>query len=128
MTGGRRAPRAFVLAVDPEQFAGSGIERDDGSARAGGRIDHALDHDGRALEFVFGPCAEAVSLEAPGNFQLAEVRRIDLIERRIAVVVQISGVGRPLAVLGAGEPGLRGRRRRHPNERHCHQEKLPKST
>ena len=71
------------------------------AARAGGRVHHAVDHERRAFQLVFGARAQVVGLEAPGDFELAEVGRVDLIERRVAVVAQVAGVGRPLAVLGA---------------------------
>ena len=49
------AARAFGLAVNPPQFAGRGVERDDGSPCAGGRVDHAIDHQRRAFQLELGP-------------------------------------------------------------------------
>ena len=55
---------------DPDQFAGLCIQRDHGAARAGRGVDHALDHQRRAFQLVFGPRAEIVGLESPGDFEL----------------------------------------------------------
>ena len=96
-----RGAVAFAEAVDPHQLAGLGVERDDRSARAAGRVEHALDHQRRAFELVLGTRAEAVGLEAPGDFELVEVAGVDLIERRVLAASQIGRVHRPLAVLGA---------------------------
>src|SRR5690606_33451873 len=40
----------FVEPMHPEQFAGARIERDDGAAAAGRRIDDAIDHERRRLQ------------------------------------------------------------------------------
>ena len=48
-----------------------------------GRVQHALDHERRPFELVLGERAEVVGLEAPGDFQLAEVGGVDLIQRRV---------------------------------------------
>ena len=54
-------------------LAGARLERDDRAARAGRRVEHALDHDGRAFELGLGTRTEVVGLEPPRHFQLAEV-------------------------------------------------------
>src|SRR5471032_882036 len=59
---------AFVLAVDPQQFAGSGVERDGRAARSGGGIHHAIDHQGRAFQLIFGTVADAVVLVSRGRY------------------------------------------------------------
>src|SRR5439155_16794427 len=56
---------AFAHAVRPDQFARLRIEGDDGAARAGGRIEHALDHQRWAFELVFRERPERIGLEAP---------------------------------------------------------------
>ena len=53
--------------------------------------------DRRALVEVLRDRPEAVRLEPPGNFQLVEVVRVDLVERRIARVTDVPAVGGPLA-------------------------------
>ena len=78
-----RRALAFAQAVRPDHLAGLAVERDDRSARAAGRIEHALDRERRPFELVFGPRTEVVGLEAPRDLELVEVRRVDLIERRI---------------------------------------------
>ena len=57
-----------------------------------------LDHQRRRLEVELRPRAERVGLEPPGDFELVEVVRVDLIERRVARVAEIAAVGPPLAV------------------------------
>src|SRR5215469_1223733 len=61
-----RGALAFPKAVRPNQLARLSIERDNGSARPGGRIQDALDHQRRAFELVFRKRAQVVGLEAPG--------------------------------------------------------------
>ena len=95
---GDAAPRApFGLAVDPQQLAGRRVERDDRAARAGGRVEHAVDHQRRAFELVLGARAEVVGLEPPGDSSVLKLRRDDLIERRVVMVAQVAGVMTPLA-------------------------------
>src|SRR5262245_33543094 len=52
-----------------------------------------------AFELVFGTWTEVIGLITPGKLQLAEVRRVNLIERAIARVRQIGPVSRPVAFL-----------------------------
>ncbi len=91
---------SFPHAVGPDQFAGLGVERDHGAPRAGRGVDDAFDHERRAFELVLRARAKIVGLETPGHFELVEVRRVDLIERRIFGAFEIGGVVRPFAVLG----------------------------
>ena len=104
----RLAALAFVLAVHPQHLAGAGVERDDRAARAGGRVDDAVDHQRRRLEVELGTRAERVGLEPPRDFELVEVVFVDLIERRIAGAGEIAAVGGPLAGFAST-----GRTRRH---------------
>src|SRR4030095_5796522 len=100
---------ALVEAVGPLDLAGRWIDGHDRPSRAGGRIQHALDHDRRAFEFRFGTRTEVIGLESPRDFELAEVGAINLIERRVLRAAEIRGVHRPLAILGARHPaGLSG--------------------
>ena len=82
-----------MLAVRPEEFSGGGIERDDRTPCAGSRVDHAVDHQRRAFELELGAIAEAIGLETPRDFELAEVGGVDLIERFVAVAAQIAAIG-----------------------------------
>ena len=75
LAGRRLAARAFALAVHPHLLAGCRVERDDRPPRAGGRVDDAAHHQRRRLELVLGSRAEAVGLESPGHFELAEIVR-----------------------------------------------------
>ena len=107
-----RAARALVLAVHPQHLAGGRVERDHGAPRSAGRVDDALHHQRRRLELELGPRTEIVGLEPPGDLELAEVARVDLIERRVPRMRDVAAVAAPLAVLRAGLPRHR-RERRH---------------
>src|SRR5262249_48276970 len=104
---------AFAFAVHPELFARLRIERHDGAPRAAGRIDDAVHHQGRALVLILGSVPEMIGLESPRDRQFAEIRSVDLIERRVARVPFVSAVRRPfafrrgarLATKTAGGPG-----------------------
>src|SRR6185436_982336 len=65
-----RGAVALAVAVRPDQLTGAAVERDHGSARARGRVEHALDRQRRAFELVLGAGAEVVGLEAPGDLEL----------------------------------------------------------
>ena len=106
----RLAARAFDFAVHPEHLARGGIERHHRAPRSGGRIEPAVDHERGGFEHEFGPRAERVRLEAPGDFELVEVGCVDLAERGVARVSEISSVTPPLAVLRSGL-GTGGRHR-----------------
>ncbi len=93
-----------MLAVNPEQFACGRVKRHDRTAVAAGGIDHAVDHQRRALQLELRPAAEIIGLEAPGDFQFAEIRRIDLVERPVMRASQIRAIGRPFGVFGALTP------------------------
>ena len=110
----RRAARTFALAVHPEQLSGGGIERHDRAPGAGRRIHAAVDHQRRRFEIHLRPRAEVVGLETPGDFEVAEVRRGDPIERRVPRVTEIAAVGRPFALVRAG---LSPQRARGPEQR-----------
>ena len=100
-----RGAVAFAVAVRPDQLAGPAVERDDRAARAGGRVEHALDRERRAFELVLGARAEVVGLEAPRDLELVEVGGVDLIERRVPGAAHVGRVVGPVAVLRARHPG-----------------------
>src|SRR5262249_48448839 len=54
-------------------------------------------HQGRSLVLIFGPRAEAVGLEAPGDLELVEIRFVDVDQRRIVGVAEVGAVAAPLA-------------------------------
>src|SRR5207247_6794672 len=81
--------------------AGRGVERDDGAAAAGCRIQHAVHHQRRRLEVECRARAERVGLEPPGDLEVLEIARGDLIERRGAGAGEIAAVSRPLGVFHA---------------------------
>ncbi len=77
---------SLAKAVGPDQFARLSVERDDRPARSACRVEHAVDRDRCALQLELGPRTEAVGLEAPRDFELAVIGRVDLIERRPAEI------------------------------------------
>src|SRR5688572_8700943 len=114
----RRPPRctlAFFTSVGPLQFAGARIGGDHRAPGARRGVEHALDHQRRAFELRFGTGTEVIGLDAPRDFQLAEVVAVNLIERRVLRSAKVRGVHRPLAVLGARHrAGLSGHEGRDP--------------
>ncbi len=120
----RAAALAFVLAVNPQQFTTLRVERDDRAPRARGRVKDTVHHERRSLEFVFRTIAKIVRLDAPGYLEVAEVRRVDLIERPVARARRVRGVGRPLRVF---RMILRPGNRRSQTEHHhpAHQSQTP---
>src|SRR5262249_7729911 len=99
--------RAFILAMHPEQFTGCGIDRYHVAPRAGRGVENALYHQRRAFKLVFGPRTQVVGLNAPCDFEIVEVCCVDLTERGVACMPEISAVGRPLSVLRSGLPASR---------------------
>ena len=108
-----RAPLALVEPVRPQQLAGGRVEGGGGAARAGGRVEHAVDHERGRLEDVLRARAEVLGAEPPRRFQGAEVAGVDLVQGGVAGVAEVSPVGRPLAagsaVLGRGGDGENAR-------------------
>src|SRR6185369_1815542 len=101
---------AFTFGMDPELFAGARIERKDGAAGAAGRIEDTVDDERRRFEKELGTRTEVVGPEAPGDFQGLEIRRVDLIERRVPGAAEIAAVGRPLSMRRARLRGDAGSR------------------
>ena len=93
---------AFVLAVHPDQLARRGVQADDRAARSSRDIELPFHHQRRAFILIFRPRAKDVRLDAPCNFQPVKVGSVDLIERRVSRVPEVSPVGAPLAILRAG--------------------------
>ena len=101
----RRAARAFMFSVHPQQFAGRGVERDRRPPRSRGGIQHAVDHQRRSFQLELGTIADALGLEVPRDLELVEVRRVDLIQRPVPRPGKIRAMRRPLGVF---ETHLRG--------------------
>ncbi len=107
---GAAATLAFVLAVHPELFAGSGVQRHHRAARAGRGVEDAVRHQRRPFQVVFRARTEVSGIEMPRELQLIEIRSVDLIERRVASVRGVAAVAAPFSVLGAGlREGRKGR-------------------
>jgi hypothetical protein len=73
LAGGSRGAGSFALAVHPHYFAGGCVQRHHRATCAAGGVQHSLDHQRRAFEFVLGPRAQIIGLITPGKLQLAEV-------------------------------------------------------
>ena len=85
--------------MDPKQFAGHRVERDDRASRPGSRVERSADHQRRAFELELGARPKMIRLERPRELQLAEVGRIDLIQGRVPRVPEIGSIGWPFAFL-----------------------------
>ena len=91
-----------MFAVHPQQLTGCRIQRHHGPARTGGGINHAVRHERRSFEVEFRTRTKVVGFESPRHLELAEIVRVDLVERRIVRVSKISAVGAPLSVSRSG--------------------------
>ncbi len=100
----------LVLAVDPEQLTGAGVERDHRAARPRRGVEDAVHHERGPFELVLGPRAQAVGLEAPGHLEVVEVGGVDLVQRGVAAAADVARVGGPLAVARALGDGAELRR------------------
>ena len=107
-----RAALAFVLSIHPQELAIGRVECDDGATRARGGIEHTVHDERRGLQHVFRTWAEVVGLETPRDIEFAEVRGVDLIERRVSRVGEVSAVRGPAAVGRQRRSGLSGSGRR----------------
>ena len=93
-----------LRVVRPDELAGARVERRDLSER-GAQVDHAVDHQRHRLERTGSdvlPFAGDLGLDgppAPGDLQVVEVLRRDLIQRR---VLRVGGVVSEVAPLGVG--------------------------
>ena len=122
---------AFAHAVDPDDFARLAVERHHVAPRAAGGIEHPPNRKRRPLQLVFGESPEIVRLEAPRHLELAEVRGVDLIERRIPRPSDIRRIVRPISILRrrqTGRLGLKPYDRQHERQRNaagCSRHLLP---
>ena len=119
----RAAVQVEAGVVAPDCLSGRRLDRRD-LPQVGGGVEHAVDHQGRHLVGVGAeplPVADDRVLGAqlvvdrrpgPGDFELVDVVRVDLVEGRVLGVAGIAAVEAPLVRLGAGLGGrFRGRRR-----------------
>src|SRR5262249_28050337 len=90
--------------MHPDQLTSVRFERNNRSARSSSRVEDAINHQRRALQFVFGPSTQVVGLETPRYLELVEIVGVNLIERRIASAGQIAGVVWPIAIPGGRRP------------------------
>src|ERR1700722_1955995 len=113
----RGAALSFMLAVNPQQFAGRGIERNRGAAGSGRGVDDAVHHQRRPFQLELLAVADAIRLEGPRDFELVEIRRVDLIERTVSGAREVRRIARPFAILinarlrGGAQRGQRDHRR-----------------
>src|SRR5262245_16240223 len=95
----KSASLALSKTLRPNQLTGLRVQRHNRAACTSRRVEHTVDHQRRALEFVFRERAEGIGLEPPCDLELPEVRSIDLAERRVPRASQVTVVVRPLAIL-----------------------------
>ena len=95
------AALAFFEAIDPERLAGLGVDRYCGAARAGGRVQDTVHHDGRRSEVDVRAGAEIVPVPAPFDLELRDIVSVDLVERRVARAARVASVIKPLSILSS---------------------------
>ena len=88
----------------PHQLAGGRIHRHHRATRPGRGVHNTVRHQRRRLQIEFGTRPKVVCFEAPCHLELIEIVGVDLVERRIVRVAEISSVRPPLSVLGSGLP------------------------
>ncbi len=122
--GGAFEPIVGAGVVRPDQLAGAGVERRH-LPEGGARVDQSPDHQRGGLErtgadrLVAGRDLGRERPPSPGDLQLGEVLRRDLVQRRVLGVGRVRPERPPLAHRSGGL--RRGRRRRdtdHPRHRH----------
>ena len=87
----------FVLAVQPQQFAGGRVERDNSTPRAGGGVQHAAHHERCPFQLEFGTRSQLIGLESPCNFEGAEIGSRNLVEWCVARPARVTRVAGPFA-------------------------------
>ena len=93
---------AVVLGVEaPDEFSGFGVEGG-GVDGVGGEVDEAVDDDGVALDGVAG----VAGFPGPGDFEVADVGAVDLVEGGVVGAGVVAVVGLPLGVGGFGVLGV----------------------
>jgi len=75
---GEWVARAPSRRLWTDQLAGFGVERDHRAPRAGGRVEHAPDHDRRAFQLVFRIGPEIVVLNRHATCSLSKLDCVDL--------------------------------------------------
>src|ERR1700722_5777377 len=90
-----------MFAMHPKQFPRRSIQSHHRPARSRRRINHAVSHQRRTFEIKLGTRTQVVGLESPSHLELAEIASVDLVERRVVRVPQVSAIATPLAVLSA---------------------------
>ena len=100
-----RPPRIVLLAEHPQRLARRGLDADHGAAEAGHGVELAVDVERRRAINQIRLRTVVGGRPAPQDLHLAEVRGVDLIERRVAGAPFVGSPVAPAAVF----PGvLRG--------------------
>ena len=92
----------LVVPPQPQRLAGRRVDRHDVAGGAGRDVEDTVDRERRRLIVVDGLRPEVVGLPAPGDLQVADVVRGDLIERGVPRAAGVAAVVAPLAIGGAG--------------------------
>ena len=98
---GRDRLHRNVRVVHPKLLSGRGVERED-VVVSGRDVHHALVDDRRCLLRVRARAA-ALQVDLPGELQLADVRRVDSTQRRVAIVRRAAAVRDPVIARGRRE-------------------------
>src|ERR1700752_253063 len=95
--------RSFDAGIEfPEEFSGSGIEREN-LLSGSDAVENAVDDEGSGLQAAF-----FARVEGPGDFELADVGAIDLSERGEVIGFGGAGITRPVLRSGREFWRLRG--------------------
>ncbi len=79
----------------PQQLAGAGFQGE-GLEAGGGGVQHAIHHDGMALDLQPSVAGVVAGVIGPGHLQLLHVLGVDLGEGGVAVAGLVAAVHRPL--------------------------------
>ena len=90
----------------PDPLAACGVDREQGRPRV--EIHDAIHHQGRDLH----DAVRRARFERPGQLETRDVRRVDLVDVRIAAAANVQVVQRPVGLAAGGDPGWRGVLRR----------------
>ena len=117
-TAAAAGARVLVGREHPDALPRARIESDDAADVAGGGVEAVAHLDRCRLEVAVGALeAELLRAPPPDNLQVGRVRRVDLVERRVAGACRIGAEDRPLPRRSRRLPGTPDQRqsaRHHP--------------
>src|SRR5581483_5779561 len=108
-TAGRAlSAEALLLAMHPQELACGGIERHHVATGTRDAVDHTARHERSRFQVELRSWPQAGRVEPPGDLELVKVCSVDLVQRRISRISEVTAIRPPFTVLSAG---LRAQRR-----------------